>query len=1330
MLGTSRAGTARLTTYLLILLQVVFFLSILRTTAIAAVSQEISFQGKIVDKTNGTNISPSCVIAGAGNDTCDIRVGIYSNVSGGSALWSEIHTDVEIGQYTGVFSLSIGSFCITNQGGSWTTDGDAGGSRCAVTGGGVDWGADDSLYLQIEFDAANTSGENSFASPETFSRKLLTSVPFALRAATVDGVPLTGLVQLAPDSVQTTTDTDSLINLQTTGNTSNALLRLVENGGGTPNFIRLIQGSSDQFIVTNSGNIQSVAGAKWQSLTNSVTGLQVANAAGTAFVNFDTLNQRVGIGNSAPVTALDVTGTAKIGGFNEATAGTCNGTVEGAMFYDNVDKIYKFCDGTSWRWLGGVAFNTKTIQTRTVICTKTLTSSGILDTANDCGGLAANYDSLEINLKIRTTAAAIGYDDVYMYFNNDTTNTNYRFSLTNVLSGTASSGAGDLPLIGRTTDSNADSGAFGVYKINLPKYNSSQLKTALIDWGTNIINTADINGFGALTWQSTSAITRIAIRPDGFATDNFVTGSTFEIVGIKEESVVTNITNTSHNSANDISFKAHRNGVNQTGIAHQTFTKIDWTNEEFDTRQSFDLANDRFQPAIPGKYVLTGSVAVLLNIANTGCYASIYKNGTLYASGSYVVAGGTGNCLSNVSAIVEANGTTDYFELYIWQQTGVNRDVDGAINYTHFEGSALTTRSNAGTSGGINGGLYDKHKQTNTTDATVVNQVVRKGWGYIQGNNTVAINKTTSYGIAFDNVPVVLVSFNGFVLTTPPTDATGCTGEVGGNLGSFIYASDVTVSNFRMNIEASGSSFTNASYYCYTWLAIGSSSAQYGADLAEYYRTFDKTIEAGDVVSVDKDNDISVVKSNRAYDYSVMGVIATNPGITLGSADGTTPGVRTSLTGEDIHNGDATSVRVALSGRVPVKVTLENGIIKRGDPLTSSSRPGYAMKATGNGVIIGRALENFDGSSGTVALLEKAKGELTTEQFAQFQFALNTEEGKVMTYVQNGGYNWGEDSSTINPIANVLGANIEEIPSYQGNNSVTYASSNGKQLLTANLETGNLAIGGEAGTDKLTVYGNLRIGTTETLGCIKDSSGVGIAGACATSSDIASNTNELGNILDKLKQLKPVRYSLTEQNKIRYGVDAAEQIGLLAENVESVFPSLVGKDEFGNKTVNYGVELQTYLLKAILEQDEKLSLLGVQTNDAIAKLNNNSNLGALASEPNEEFKSMSSYIGALQSGKGKITVTEAIVTGSFTVQGQLNLGADTIGTLKVVTGEGAVEYKFAKAYGKAPVVIVAPVNYLGVYTLTDITTEGFVIKLGEKATEDIVFNWFAAASAN
>ncbi len=109
-----------------------------------------------------------------------------------------------------------------------------------------------------------------------------------------------------------------------------------------------------------------------------------------------------------------------------------------------------------------------------------------------------------------------------------------------------------------------------------------------------------------------------------------------------------------------------------------------------------------------------------------------------------------------------------------------------------------------------------------------------------------------------------------------------------------------------------------------------------GADLAEYYYS-SEGLDAGDVVAINPDQEAGIGKSTGRYQKNLLGVISTKPGLILGP------------TAENAY-------AVALSGRVPVKVTTENGVIKVGDLLTSSSRPGYAMRATSAGAVIGRVL--------------------------------------------------------------------------------------------------------------------------------------------------------------------------------------------------------------------------------------------------------------------------------------------------------------------------------------------------------------------------------------
>ena len=93
---------------------------------------------------------------------------------------------------------------------------------------------------------------------------------------------------------------------------------------------------------------------------------------------------------------------------------------------------------------------------------------------------------------------------------------------------------------------------------------------------------------------------------------------------------------------------------------------------------------------------------------------------------------------------------------------------------------------------------------------------------------------------------------------------------------------------------------------------------------------------------------MKVIKSYKAYDKKVVGVISTAPAATFGGSMGNVP--------------------LAISGRVPVKATDENGFIEPGDLLTTSSTLGYAMKCNDYekcfGNTIGKAITPLEQEQG------------------------------------------------------------------------------------------------------------------------------------------------------------------------------------------------------------------------------------------------------------------------------------------------------------------------------------------------------------------------------
>ena len=89
--------------------------------------------------------------------------------------------------------------------------------------------------------------------------------------------------------------------------------------------------------------------------------------------------------------------------------------------------------------------------------------------------------------------------------------------------------------------------------------------------------------------------------------------------------------------------------------------------------------------------------------------------------------------------------------------------------------------------------------------------------------------------------------------------------------------------------------------------------------------------------NTDSGSAFKIKKSMQPYDKKVVGIVSTQPAIVI-------EGGRIVAMGNWKGQNNTMKPAIALAGRVPVKVTDENGHIKKGDLLTTSSKPGYAMK--------------------------------------------------------------------------------------------------------------------------------------------------------------------------------------------------------------------------------------------------------------------------------------------------------------------------------------------------------------------------------------------------
>ena len=135
-----------------------------------------------------------------------------------------------------------------------------------------------------------------------------------------------------------------------------------------------------------------------------------------------------------------------------------------------------------------------------------------------------------------------------------------------------------------------------------------------------------------------------------------------------------------------------------------------------------------------------------------------------------------------------------------------------------------------------------------------------------------------------------------------------------------------------------------------------------GADLTESFDVSEgaKMIEPGSVLVIDPENPGQLALSRVPYDTRVAGVVS--------GAGGVNPGL--TLTQEGILEG---AEQVALTGRVYVRASNENGPIRPGDMITTSSREGIAMRANDRerafGAVLGKAMTELDEGDGLVLVL-------------------------------------------------------------------------------------------------------------------------------------------------------------------------------------------------------------------------------------------------------------------------------------------------------------------------------------------------------------------------
>lgn len=132
-----------------------------------------------------------------------------------------------------------------------------------------------------------------------------------------------------------------------------------------------------------------------------------------------------------------------------------------------------------------------------------------------------------------------------------------------------------------------------------------------------------------------------------------------------------------------------------------------------------------------------------------------------------------------------------------------------------------------------------------------------------------------------------------------------------------------------------------------------------GADYAEYFKAdMNRLPKSGELVSISGPQSVRLAQGNSA---PLVGVVSTSPGFI-----GNGPLCNASDKMCD-SNYALDNVLVGLSGQVPTKVSVKNGVINPGDPIGPSDTPGVAQKVT-SCQIVGYALSSAR-SDGLITVL-------------------------------------------------------------------------------------------------------------------------------------------------------------------------------------------------------------------------------------------------------------------------------------------------------------------------------------------------------------------------
>jgi hypothetical protein len=329
----------------------------------------------------------------------------------------------------------------------------------------------------------------------------------------------------------------------------------------------------------------------------------------------------------------------------------------------------------------------------------------------------------------------------------------------------------------------------------------------------------------------------------------------------------------------------------------------------------------------------------MANIGN----GSILGNFSGSAAAPAEVSAGTvvtqGDGIKNASFGSGAVALTGYAMLVTYDGTSTNNNTYSTVAVSSTRGANSLVKSGSDSSVDVALLKVGGYKSQDVT-STTFNYYTPGGYNFATVIGTTGSNTTLTLNGTTDTTSGTLKA------NTITTGGATTAGTIVGNWQVLTNSTlDVTAGTLKSTTLSTGADATNGTIQG-TWSLTGTSKLQATyADLAEFYEG-DQEYDPGTVLVFGGDKEVTTTTTMN--DTRSAGVVTTDPAYVM--------------------NSEQTGIKVclALAGRVPCKVV---GRVKKGDMLTTSATPGYAVKATTPtlGSIIGKALEDKDyGEAGVI----------------------------------------------------------------------------------------------------------------------------------------------------------------------------------------------------------------------------------------------------------------------------------------------------------------------------------------------------------------------------